>query len=86
MRNILSAHQPRALKIAALLDKPARRIQKIEAHYVGFTIPNKFVVGYGLDYAEKYRNLRDVCILEPDGVTADALNAVPAPAEPCRPS
>jgi hypoxanthine phosphoribosyltransferase len=66
LRNMLQAHQPRVLKIAALLDKPARRIKKIEGDYIGFTIPNKFVVGYGLDYAERYRNLPDVCVIPPD--------------------
>jgi hypoxanthine phosphoribosyltransferase len=66
LRNVLNAHQPKALKIAALLDKPARRIQKIEGDYIGFTIPNKFVVGYGLDYAERYRNLPDICVIPPN--------------------
>jgi hypoxanthine phosphoribosyltransferase len=47
-----------------LLDKPERRIKKdVKADYVGFQIPNEFVVGYGLDYAERYRNLKDVCVL-----------------------
>jgi hypoxanthine phosphoribosyltransferase len=46
-----------------LLDKPKRRIAKVRADYVGFTIPNEFVVGYGLDYAERYRNLGDVGVL-----------------------
>lgn len=63
LRKILSAHQPRALKIAALLDKPSRRKQPIEADYLGFTIPDEFVVGYGLDYAERYRNLPDICVM-----------------------
>ncbi len=57
LRRLLLAHHPKSFKIAALLDKPARRIQKIDGDYIGFTIPNKFVVGYGLDYAERYRNL-----------------------------
>jgi hypoxanthine phosphoribosyltransferase len=60
---VLEQRRPRQLKIAALLDKPSRRIQKIKADYVGFTIPNEFVVGYGLDYGERYRNLKDVCVL-----------------------
>lgn len=60
---VLSQRRPKKLKIAALLDKPSRRIQKIRADYVGFTIPNEFVVGYGLDYGERYRNLKDVCVL-----------------------
>lgn len=63
LKKILNAHQPRALKIAALLDKPSRRKQEVEADYVGFKIPDEFVVGYGLDYAERYRNLPDICIV-----------------------
>ncbi len=63
LKNVILTHQPRSLRIATLLDKPARRIQPIEVDYVGFTIPNEFVVGYGLDYAEHYRNLPDICIL-----------------------
>ena len=66
LKKIVLAHQPRAFKIAALLDKPSRRKQPIEADYVGFQIPDEFVVGYGLDYAEKYRNLPDICILPRD--------------------
>ena len=63
LRRILRQRKPRVLRIAALLDKPSRRIQQIQADYVGFEIPNAFVVGYGLDYAERYRNLKDVCVL-----------------------
>jgi hypoxanthine phosphoribosyltransferase len=62
IQRLLRARKPRELRIAALLDKPSRRKQPIQAHYIGFTIPDEFVVGYGLDYAEKYRNLPDVCI------------------------
>ena len=61
---LIQAHQPRSLSIAALLDKPSRRKQPIKARYVGFTIPDAYVVGYGLDYAEKYRNLPDICVIE----------------------
>ncbi len=61
---LLQAHQPRSLRIAALLDKPSRRQQPIEAQYIGFTIPDVYVVGYGLDYAERYRNLPDICVME----------------------
>jgi hypoxanthine phosphoribosyltransferase len=57
------SHQPKAFRIATLLDKPSRRKQPIQADYVGFSIPDEFVVGYGLDYAEKYRNLPDICVL-----------------------
>jgi len=62
IQRLLRARKPKDLRIAALLDKPSRRKQPITAHYVGFTIPDEFVVGYGLDYAERYRNLPDVCI------------------------
>ena len=61
---VLQQRKPRILKIAALLDKPSRRLNDVQGNYVGFTIPNEFVVGYGLDYAERYRNLKDVCVLE----------------------
>ena len=61
---ILKQRKPKTLRVAALLDKPSRRLQPVKADYVGFTIPNEFVVGYGLDYAERYRNLKDVCILD----------------------
>jgi hypoxanthine phosphoribosyltransferase len=62
--HVLQQRKPRSIRIAALLDKPARRQSPVEVAYVGFTIPDEFVVGYGLDYAERYRNLRDICILE----------------------
>jgi hypoxanthine phosphoribosyltransferase len=60
---ILQQRKPKALRVAALLDKPSRRLKDVKGDYIGFTIPNEFVVGYGLDYAERYRNLKDVCIL-----------------------
>ncbi len=60
---VLEQRKPKSLRVAALLDKPSRRIKDVKADYVGFKIPNDFVVGYGLDYAERYRNLKDVCIL-----------------------
>ena len=63
---LLKTRKPRSVRIAALLDKPERRIRQVDVAYVGFRIPDEFVVGYGLDFAEKYRNLRDVCILDPD--------------------
>jgi hypoxanthine phosphoribosyltransferase len=66
LKKLMLAHQPRALKVAALLDKPSRRKQPIEADYVGFKIPDEFVVGYGLDYAERYRNLPDICVIPRD--------------------
>lgn len=58
--------KPRRIKTCVLLDKPARRIEKVRADYVGFTIPDLFVVGYGLDYAERYRNLPFVGVLRPE--------------------
>jgi hypoxanthine phosphoribosyltransferase len=64
LKKHMQSHQPRAFKIATLLDKPSRRVAPVEADYVGFRIEDKFVVGYGLDYAERYRNLPDICVLE----------------------
>ncbi len=66
LRKVFLQHRPKTLRIAALLDKPSRRIEKIEADYVGFSIPNLFVIGYGMDYAERYRNLADICLMAPD--------------------
>ncbi len=66
LRRVFLNHKPRALKIAALLDKAPRRIQPVPVDYVGFVIPDEFVVGYGMDYAERYRNLPDICILPPE--------------------
>ncbi len=63
LTSVLEQRHPRSLRIAALLDKPERRLRPVEVTYVGFAIPDEFVVGYGLDYAERYRNLRDVCVL-----------------------
>jgi len=63
LKKMLLARQPRSLRVAALLDKPSRRKLPLEGDYVGFKIPDEFVVGYGLDYAEKYRNLADICVV-----------------------
>ncbi len=63
LMRLLRQRKPKTLRVAALLDKPARRLKPVNADYVGFKIPNEFVVGYGLDYAERYRNLKDICIL-----------------------
>ena len=60
---VLRQRKPKTLRVAALLDKPSRRIKDVSGDYIGFTIPDEFVVGYGLDYAERYRNLKDVCVL-----------------------
>jgi hypoxanthine phosphoribosyltransferase len=61
--HVLEQRKPRSIRIAALLDKPERRLRPVEVAYVGFRIPDSFVVGYGLDHAERYRNLKDVCVL-----------------------
>ena len=66
LRKIFLQHHPKSLRIATLLDKPSRRLERIDADYVGFAIPNLFVIGYGMDYAERYRNLPDICLMTPD--------------------
>ena len=65
MRN-LESREPASLEICALLTKPSRREIDVPVRYVGFEIPNRFVVGYGLDFAERYRNLPYVGVLHPD--------------------
>ncbi len=62
---ILKVRNPKSLKICALLDKPDRRVVNVDLDYCGFTVPDEFIVGYGLDYDEKYRNLPYIGILEP---------------------
>ena len=64
----LEARNPKSLKIAALLNKPARREIDVTVDYVGFDIPDEFVVGYGLDFSQRYRNLPDICILRPSRI------------------
>lgn len=66
LKETLLARGAASLKICTLLDKPERRKVEIKADYFGFVIPNEFVVGYGLDYAEKYRNLPDIGVLKPE--------------------
>ena len=65
VKSKLRALKPRRLRTCVLLDKPARRTQPVQADYVGFEVPNLFVVGYGLDFAERYRNLPFVGVLHP---------------------
>jgi hypoxanthine phosphoribosyltransferase len=72
---IFEQRKPKRLRIAALLDKPSRRIADVHADYVGFTIPNEFVVGYGLDYAERYRNMPDVGVLSLGAGSAKAADS-----------
>ena len=62
LRGMMLRHKPASLKIATCLDKPERRLVPIEADYVGFKIPNRFVIGYGMDYAEQYRGVEDIRI------------------------
>ena len=65
LMDVLRARKPASIRICALMDKPERRTKPITADYVGFTIPDAFIVGYGLDYAERYRNLPYVGVLKP---------------------
>ena len=64
VKKMLLARNPASLKICALLDKPERREVEIETEYIGFEVPDQFIVGYGLDYAQKYRNLPYIGVLE----------------------
>jgi len=63
----LSRKKPASLKLCALTDKPSRRQVPVTIDYLGFTVPDKFLVGYGLDYDERFRNLPDICVLEDEG-------------------
>jgi hypoxanthine phosphoribosyltransferase len=71
MRNLRS-REPDSLEICALMTKPSRREIDVPVRYVGFEIPNRFVIGYGLDFGERYRNLPYVGVLNPDLITEDA--------------
>ena len=66
LRRSLLARGPASLEICALLSKPSRRRTNLDVRYLGFEVPDEFVVGYGLDYAGAYRNLPDICILKPE--------------------
>jgi hypoxanthine phosphoribosyltransferase len=66
LRGLMLQHKPASLKIATCLDKPERRLVPIEADYIAFKIPNAFVIGYGMDYAEHYRNVEDIRIMPPE--------------------
>lgn len=65
LKTLLEERAPKCLKIVTMLDKPERREVDIDTDYCGKVIPDEFVVGYGLDYAQKYRNLEDICVLSP---------------------
>lgn len=62
--DLLNSRKPNSMKLCTLLDKPERRVTDVEVDYVGFQIPDKFVVGYGLDYAQKFRNLPYIGVIE----------------------
>lgn len=64
--NILEYRHPASIRLCALLDKPERRVKPVRLHYCGFSIPDAFVVGYGLDYAERYRSLPYIGVLKPE--------------------
>lgn len=66
LKKLFEAREPASVKVCSLLDKPSRREVEVEGDYVGFTIPNEFVIGYGLDYDQKYRNYPDICVLAPE--------------------
>jgi hypoxanthine phosphoribosyltransferase len=69
LMHVIDQRRPHSIRIAALLDKPERRLRPVHVNYVGFEIPDEFVVGYGLDYAERYRNLDSICVLDdPEGL------------------
>jgi hypoxanthine phosphoribosyltransferase len=76
----LRGKNPKSLRICTLLDKPARRLVEIPVDYIGFEIPDQFVIGYGLDYGEVYRNLRFVGVLKPEvyGAAMEPEEAVEA--------
>ena len=72
LRETLLRRGPRRLRVATLLDKPDRRERQVPLDYVGFTVPDRFVVGYGLDYAERYRHLPYIAALTESEIEADA--------------
>ena len=66
IKELLESRGPRSIRIATLLDKPSRRKVDLQAYYIGFSVPDDFFIGYGLDYDEKYRNLPYIGILKPE--------------------
>ena len=66
IKEVLEARKPNSVKICTLVNKIGRRKVDIDVDYVGFEIPDEFIIGYGMDYAEKYRNLKDVLIIRPE--------------------
>jgi len=67
LQRVILQRKPRSLHVATLLSKSGPRVKQVRPDYIGFEIPDEFVVGYGLDYAERYRNLRDICVLQLPG-------------------
>ena len=66
LKKLLETRNPKSLKVCSFLDKPSRRKVDFEGDYIGFEIENEYVVGYGLDFDQKFRNLPEVCVLSPD--------------------
>ena len=66
LRELLGTRHPRSLQLCTLLSKPDARVVNVECEYIGFQIPNKFVVGYGLDFDERYRNLQYIAVFHQD--------------------
>lgn len=66
IKDVLTARNPNSIKVVTLFDKPEGRKVDFKADYVGFHVPNEFIIGYGLDYAEKYRNLKDILVIKPE--------------------
>ena len=66
LRELLEGRNPASVRIATLLDKPSRREADVKPDYCGFTVPDEFIIGYGLDYAEKYRNIPYIGVLKPE--------------------
>ena len=64
LMDVLQQRKPKSMKLCTLLDKPDRRVRDVKVDYIGFAIPDEFVVGYGLDYAQKYRNLPYIGVVE----------------------
>jgi len=69
----LEGHEAADIKVCALIDKPARREVDVKADFLGFVVPNVFVVGYGIDYDENYRSLPDICVLEIDDLNNNSI-------------
>ena len=71
VKSLIEKRGPASVRVAVLLDKKERRVEPVDVDHVGFTIPDEFVVGYGLDYDGYYRNLPDIAVLSPDAVSSE---------------